>query len=176
MNNRGFTLLELLCALVLTSTLLVAVMGLTGVMARRAETLKAMSGKPDWKARIEQQIRWEFTNSRRFWQTPRELRLQGYPSRDRATDQQNQRPVEIRYALETIDEVTWLTRTETALDLVTNQKPIHELICPHISRLEMALPDEIPVRAEHSGAVPNSCLLSIFDRDDIPMVRMRWIR
>ena len=146
-SQRGFTLLELLLATVLSSMLIVGVLmvltNLTG--GDMAAGIGVGTPAGDARNRAEAVDRWtallrkDLIHARHVG-TPRDnvLTLAGYsglhgPARERA-----HRPVRVQYAIHQIDGRFWLVREQAAQDVLTNRHVQRDLVCTGVRRFEIA--------------------------------------
>ncbi len=145
-SPRGFTLLELLLATVLSSMLIVGVLmvltnltggdmaGGVGVGTPAADARSRAEAVDAWA----ELLRHDLVHATHF-ESPRDnvLTLTGYsglhgPARDRA-----HRPVRVRYEVHEINGRFWLVREQSARDVRTNPHVQRDLVCTGVRRFEI---------------------------------------
>jgi prepilin-type N-terminal cleavage/methylation domain-containing protein len=173
--HDGFTFLELLCALVLSTLLLSSVLGLVGLLSRRTQALRADDTTQFWRHRFESQLRFDLGNARQFRQAPTELRILGFGSRDPLTDKATNRPVETSYTIETIGQEPWLIRRERQLDDITNREPKVAAICPGVKSIVVKLPEDTRPEPTRSGFIPKRMQI-VFETSDSHSIEILFCR
>jgi hypothetical protein len=153
MRQAAFTAVELLCALTLSTALLVSVLGVTTLMMNRVRLADVANTEPEWLGRLEASLRWEFLNSTNLRLDGRSLSLVGYASRGKAGEA-TRLPVEIRYETVLLDDRTWLVRFEKELDELSNSPGKWELVAAGIDSFAMIIPAEKEPARLYSGPVP----------------------
>jgi hypothetical protein len=171
------TAVELLVATALASMLMVAVLGILGLLAAKRKVLVDEAPVALWQRGLVEQLRRDLSNARRFELAPDRLRLLGYGSRGSNTRQPTHRPAEVVYRVTRASGRSWLIREEIQLDLMSNANRQTEIVCGGLSTIAM----EIPGRPEHgprrSGAVPECCRITIAgDVASQPVVEVLFCR
>ena len=136
-NRRALTLVELLVATALATMLLTTAMGLLKTLAAKRKVLVDGSGLAAWQQPLEDQLRWDLANARRFQLSPKRLRLIGYGARDFDTQVATHRQSEILYEVVPAGHNTWLVRNEIQPELNTNRNRRREIVCCGVSELKM---------------------------------------
>jgi hypothetical protein len=145
MNSvRGFTLVELLLATVLTTILMIGVLavitslGARGVVADGGRPLEGLSESQAWEACVRL-LREDLDQaSSADAAKPNVLRLSGYGALDARSREQAHRPVKVVYAVEEIDGRPWLTRRQDAMDVLVQNNVQRDLVCSGVRRFELA--------------------------------------
>jgi hypothetical protein len=142
-NSRGFTLVEMLLATVLTTILMVGVLavittlGTRGAVADGARPLEGLSDAQAAEA-CARLVREDLDVATHIDATKTgELRLSGYGALDARSRERTGRPVNIRYAVEEIDGRPWLVRRQESLDAVGRDDILQDLVCAGVRRMEL---------------------------------------
>jgi hypothetical protein len=133
------TMIELLAAVVLTSTLMVAVLGILLTMSAQRRALLATETVAPWREQLLAQLRWDFINARKMSWSGVELRLYGLGGRNFATASVTQRPCEVVYSIRRMTGRKWLLRSEIDLDSRSNRNVREELVCFGVERFDFRL-------------------------------------
>jgi len=159
--RRGLTAVELLVAAALASMLMVAVLGILGILAAKRKVLVDEAPFAPWQRGLAERLRRDLSNARRFELTPDRLRLVGYGSRDFDTRQPTHRPAEVVYRVSRAAGKTWLMREETHLDLLSNANRQTEIVCYGLTTIAMDIPGQPERRPRRSCAVPECCRITM---------------
>ena len=112
-SRHGFTVIEMLVVLALSSMLLVGLMSIVKLFGTYHETLANEFPEKIWQARLQQQIRTDLINSREYRVSPDKLELIGYASKDFSSGESNLMPSNITYRIEdSISKQSYLIRSE----------------------------------------------------------------
>lgn len=84
-SSDGFTLLELLCALTLSTLLMVAMLGVVGGLAKTEKTLDRHLPTPEWHRRLVAQIEQDLRAADELEVIPNGIRLTGFLGSDSKT-------------------------------------------------------------------------------------------
>lgn len=148
------TVVELLVATALASMLIVALLGILGILAEKRKLLIDESAFVPWHVRLERQLRFDLGNARRFELSPDRLRLLGYAGRNFETGRPTHRRTEVVYRLAPAAGKVWLVRDESQLDSLSNANRRTEIVCSGIGAMAMDVPGERERKAERSGSLP----------------------
>lgn len=177
-NPRGFSAVELLMALTLATILMGAVLGLLGVLAEKRRVLVERTDHVAWHDALVEQLRQDLADARRFEVGADRLRLLGYGAKDPATHRALHQPSEVLYETVSIDDHTWLVRTETALDSRSQRNSRRELVCRGVTEMTIELPKEAIKSSRRSGRVPDGLRLVLWKRPDpkpvVELLFSRW--
>jgi len=151
-NHRGFTLLELLLATVLSTVLMVGVLAVITTLGAPALDA-AEPGQPaspvgdQTLAALQRLLAGDIDHARQILTVERDrFVLIGSSMLGGADRRRVHRPVRVTYRLERIDGHTWLIRTQAALDVLDNQNIQHELVCRDVQGFELvSIKSEAPV-------------------------------
>lgn len=148
-TRTGFTLLELMASLVLTSMLLVTLMGLTARLTSSSQQLKEKYPDIGWLAPVRGQMEIDFQNSRAVVLESNRFSLEGYGIPTIVLDEPSgcvgHVPVAIEYRVEDINGEVWLTRTEVRLDVSPPGNRSKTLVCNGVVGFEAVKPLETDV-------------------------------
>lgn len=183
----GFTLVELMVVIVLigllagavtlASMLMVAVLGLLGLLAAKRQVLVDESHFASWHHPLVEQLRRDLTGARRFELARDRLRLVGYGGRDFDTHLATHRPAEVVYRLTRAAGRTWLLREEIQLDLMSNANRQTEIVCCGPSTIAMHIPGRPERSPRRSGPVPECCRITLAgDAGSQPVIEVLFCR
>lgn len=149
MRNRGFTLIEMLLATVLTSVLMLGVLAViisvsAPIKAAGGDEPEVVAARNDVEA-IVRAMKADLTQARTLEAEGGELRLMSYGGLDTQTCDRTQRPVRIRYLVRTLAGRSWLMREERALDGEVVQAIRTQLVAEGVTRIELQPPADMPV-------------------------------
>lgn len=153
-NRSGFTLIEMLLATVLTAVLMVGVLAVVvsvsgPIQAGQGDGQAMQLMETDDVVRV---LRADLAQARTLETAGGELVLMSYGSLDPLTGERTQRPVDVRYRVQTIGVRSWLVREEQPLDGEAALAVRTELVAAGVSRLELDPPTDLPViRASGEG-------------------------
>lgn len=143
MNNRAFTLLEMLLALVLSTLLMVAVLavladlgGEGSVLDSSANTIDPAKPEQVWQAWADL-LTEDLRHSRATALAENSIEFLGQRSLGGPGFAVEHRPVLIRHAIRDIGEHRWVVREEFQLDDQTNQNRRSDLVCRDVGRFEL---------------------------------------
>lgn len=147
-DRFGFTLIEMIVALVLSVFLAIAVLGVLKSL-KKANDYCPENRTPAWSKQLRNKLLWDITNARKMSVYPTELRLVGYGGHDLETGATTLRPCEIVYSIKQIGDVSWLVRREIHLDSLQMKNFYDELVCRDVDAIMVLdarhiAPDAIP--------------------------------
>ena len=138
-SRRGFTLLEMLLATVLSVMLMVGVLAVIaglGTAASKAgdQPVPAADAIDGWLRLLQEDLNLavKIDASR-----SNELTLTGYAALDEPGRERTHRPARVLYRFEDVGGRRWLIRRQALLDLATNQNVQRDLVCSGLSRFEL---------------------------------------
>ena len=145
-NQSGFTLIEILLATILTAVLMVGVLAVIvsvsgPIQHRSEESGQSTIGQIDLDA-ITRVLATDLAQARSIESTSGELKLMSYGGLDPQDRTRTQRPVNIGYRVQLIDDNPWLVRTEQALDGEVVIAPYYELVAPGVTRIALVTPTD----------------------------------
>lgn len=112
--RSGFTVIEMLVVLALSSVLLVGLMSIVKLFGTYHQTITDEFPNDIWKIRLREQLRADVINSREYRINSGKLELIGYASKDFITGESQLMPSNIVYrTVNAGDEQTMLIRSET---------------------------------------------------------------
>ena len=112
--RSGFTVIEMLVVLALSSMLLVGLMSIVKLFGTYHQTITNEFPNDIWKTRLQEQLRADVINSREYRVNSDKLELIGYASKDFVTGKSQLMPSNIVYrTVNAGDEQTMLIRSET---------------------------------------------------------------
>jgi len=140
--RSGFTLLELLAALVLASLMMVAAWRLLQTMHRQEKVIAASIAEDRaWLSRIYQRIEQDFRNSRRMAVGQNVVHLEGFAATGDVSSLPGLSPAEISYTIAEINGRSCLRREQLRTDMLSNQSGSQELIAVDVSGLSLWFAD-----------------------------------
>ena len=132
-SKFGFTIVELLAALLLSSMLLVALMGVTARMSQSVQKLQQKYERDSWLAPVVAQVEHDFMNSRAVIVEPTRVLFSGYcfSITDGSQPEFAGRhlPLAIEYRVAEIKSESWLVRTEIHIGVAPPNNEFSELVC-----------------------------------------------
>jgi hypothetical protein len=160
-SARGFTLVEMLLATVLTTILMVGVLAVITTLGTRgavADSVRPLEGLTDTQAAeaCARLVREDLDEATNVDATKvGELRLSGYGALDSRSRERTGRPVNVRYAVEEIDGRPWLVRRQESLDALGLDNVLCDLVCEGVRRMELVKTpsdskDSPPVKGPHA--------------------------
>lgn len=155
-NQSGFTLIEILLATILTAVLMVGVLAVIAsisgpIQHRSDEPGQSAIGQIDLDA-ITRVVATDLAQARWIESAGGELKLMSYGGLDPQDRARTQRPVNIDYHVQLINDNPWLVRTEQALDGEAATAPDYELVAPGVTRIALAPPVGQPPRITRAGS------------------------
>ena len=113
-SNAGFTVIEMLVALALSSMLIIGLMSIVKLFGSYQAALSSDLKQNVWQTRLQDQIRTDIINSREYRVTFKKLELIGYASKNFVTGKSELLPSNITYQIENFtEEKSCLIRSET---------------------------------------------------------------
>ncbi|MCA9264566.1 MAG: hypothetical protein KDA60_11980 [Planctomycetales bacterium] len=172
----AFTTIELLASLTLTSLLLVAVLGLVGLLAKGREELSQQATSNYPPIAVESLLRDDLANSTQYELTVTELKLLGHAARWKASTVHTHRPTEIVYSVfQLADGDTWLRREEVLLDSESNKNRTVQLVMQGVTQIRFQLPGElVAVDEKRTGKIPRVFVLILMGSGEQPRAVIRW--
>ncbi len=147
--SRGFTLLELLMATVLSALLMVGVLavvadlgadGLSGGLSAAAEAASSRAAGEDavehWLGLLREDLQ-HAAETNMLGES--EVELIGCLALDADRRRRTHRPVRVVYRIADVAGRSWLVRRQEALDVLTNRHVQRDLVCRDIRRFELVL-------------------------------------
>ncbi|MGB0766888.1 MAG: prepilin-type N-terminal cleavage/methylation domain-containing protein [Phycisphaeraceae bacterium] len=176
-SDRGFTLIEMLLATLLTAVLMV---GVLAVIARVAEPIAAPVPGPslatdardaDALVRLlqddlSQALTLDTDGEANGWS------FMSYGGFDALTNERTHRPTRIAYRVASIGERSWLVRDQTTLDGEAAMAPRCELVAADVSMVSLEPPDDAAILLAANRAAARSGQADLTD-DDLP-AEGRW--
>ena len=145
MKQRAFTLIEMLLASVLATTLMVGVLSilprLQPAEAARYSGDDRSSRKPTFDGMEEciALLRDDLRHADEFdFAQDGQVTLVGYCGLDRVSRQRTHRPVRVTYLVATVNGRDWLVRRQSALDVLSNDHVQWDLVLSGVTRFELA--------------------------------------
>ena len=136
-TQRGFTLVELLAAILLTTLLTTSLMGVIRAMNQQRKLTMGEHPLEGWKLQLRQRLLSDLSNTRRLGVTDGRLTLLGYASRDAEAGVATHRPCEVVYRLESLAGRTWLIREESPLGTQSPTRANSELAAYGITSIRV---------------------------------------
>lgn len=152
-SRRGMTSLEVLCATLLATLLMTAVLGVVSGLAKRERTLNKRRPEPAWMRQLASQLSGEFASASEVRMLADGFVLRGPFGRDAKTGVADWRDAEIAYQIVEVDadEVgSALIRTERDA-LVTSDKSLSEVVCFGADRLSLTAGPPLPQPLPEGG-------------------------
>ncbi len=183
-NRRaGFTILEMLAAIVLASMLMAAVLGVLRTATLQTRELSAKYPVHHWKRAFSAQLDRDLASARRIAASPEHLRLIGYGGSDFVRGEATLRPTEIIYEIVAGKDRTWLVRREIHLDALEERNSRSELVATNISALHVErlrqrragvyVPEEISAKL---SAIPSRVRVALRDdQSDEPVFSQTFV-
>jgi len=174
----AFSAVELLTAMTLATILMGSVLGLLGILAEKQRVLVERTDHAPWQDVLVEQLRSDLADARRFEVRGNRLRLLGYGAKEPGTHRPTHQPAEVVYETVSIDDQTWLVRTETDLGSRSQRNSRRELVCRGVTEMTVTLPGESLKSSNRSGRVPDGLQLVLWNRPETePVVELffsRW--
>ncbi|MEI7835334.1 MAG: prepilin-type N-terminal cleavage/methylation domain-containing protein [Planctomycetota bacterium] len=150
-HRRGFTLIEMLLALMVSAILMTGVLAVvTGLGARglaaapHAESERMTSAVDAW-VRL---LREDLANAKVGEGSGNELVLTGYLALAGSERERTHRPARVVYRLEEIAGRPWLVRRQAVLDVLSNDNLQRDLVCRGVKRFALVrMPEAEPAAA-----------------------------
>ncbi|MCC7407057.1 MAG: prepilin-type N-terminal cleavage/methylation domain-containing protein [Phycisphaeraceae bacterium] len=150
---HGFTLVEVLGAIVLLSLLMFAALNVTISLNHQARALSVMeNARPGWQQDLISLLMYDLAHAQQVEMNPRTQMLTfrgGFNHLDSDTRQPLHRPVEVIYQLVETDDSTsmadesarprWLTRKQVNLDDLSNHNAWSDMVCGGVKRFRLVL-------------------------------------
>lgn len=138
-TRRGFTLLEILLGLTLTTLLMVGVLAVVTDLGTRglARPGEAGGDSDDVVDALVRLLREDLVSASVETVGENELSLTGYAHLDSACGERVHRPVRVDYRLERRGGRGWLVRRQAALDVLHNRGVQEDLVCGGVERFEL---------------------------------------
>ena len=164
MMKRGFTLIEQLGALALSSVFMLAAFGALAALARDYSHDRKYPGANALLARAAQDIQRDLTDARRVLLRDDEIIVCGFNSLNAETLAPDHRPVRVIYRIERDEHSSMLIRRQESLDVLSNRNAWSELVCDGIDHLSL-----VPLEIAPKGiAAPqnNRPIADVFPAND----------
>jgi len=146
----GFTVIEMLVVLALSSMLLVGLLAAVNLFVRFQDKFQDEYPVTGWKNRVVEQLREDVVNSREYRVSFDSLELVGYAAHDFSTGAATMRASNIRYSIETVGETMWLVREEAHYDQTNRVVSSRELVGAGVAAIQFErLETAIPLRFAH---------------------------
>lgn len=117
--RNGFTLLEMVAAMVLMTILFAAITSLLRSFAEQERTLDQLASASPPTQLLADLVRRDLTNARFVHNDSKSLKLVGNLGQDAATKMSTGRLAEVTYRIERIQNHPWLVRREVSLDVAS---------------------------------------------------------
>lgn len=151
---RGFTLLELLLATVLSVMLMLGVLAVVTDLSTDPETIPSRGER--FAAQQTQTLdawvrllRGDLAHAIQVnAETPSRVEMLGSGALDERGRSRTHRPVKVTYALETLDGRRWLVRRQTAQDSLVAHATQRDLVCRGVQRFELIAEGSAPTTRE----------------------------
>lgn len=164
-------------AVTLASMLMVAVLGILGILAEKRKVFVDQAPSAPWHRPLVDQLRRDLSSARRFELAPDRLRLVGYAGRDLRTRRPTQRPAEVVYRLTRAAGRAWLVREETQSDVLSNANRRAEIVGRGPTAIAMDVPGQREQSPRRSGPVPECCRIILAgDSRRQPVVEVYFCR
>lgn len=144
-EKSGFTLVELLAALMLAALLMAGMTGIAGHLAKQKRQLEATHNPLAWLVQLEERLSRDYRNCSRILVRPRSIELRGFSYTHFGSGRAEHLPVEVRYELVRQQTGDLLVRTERHLDEVAGKNQRRELLCIGVERFELVSDLELDV-------------------------------
>ena len=151
-SRNAFTIIEVLCALILSAALMVAMLGVVAGMGRRADVLTEESKQP--AALFEELLQADIANSQRISLSANQLVLTGYLSRNRQSGKLIGKPADVTYELLETKNNRILQRREHLLGQLSNVPDGRNLALANFGRFEVKLAGDATHRESYAGPTP----------------------
>lgn len=151
--ENGFSLIELLAALVLAGVLMMTTGKLLNIL-RQQEKLIARTAEADaaWVSRTLDLLEQDLQNSRRVRATPSGFQLSGFAGTDRITGQANQSEGLVEWSIEEQPGTSWLIRTESASTSLSNRPSQRKVVAADVRQISLWFTDAPDVSFFSDGA------------------------
>ena len=170
MLRSGFTLIELLAAVALATLLLTAAASVLRALTIKRSFLMKQNESATWIGRLEEQLRWDVANARRFEVSQKALRLVGYATRDFETQLPTHCRSDVVYRLLSLGQDSWLIRDEMQPDLNTNVNRRSDVVCKGVTAIMMKVPG-MRDGLQRSGSMPKQFrILLMSDKASQPVI------
>lgn len=145
-RRRGFTLLEMLLALMVSAMLMAGVLAVvTGLGARGVAAAGPNAEGEQMAAAVDAWVRLlreDLANATAVAGLENELVLTGYVALAGAEAERTHRPVRAVYRIEDLAGRRWLVRRQALLDVLSNDNTRQDLLCRGVRRFEVVwIPD-----------------------------------
>lgn len=150
---NGFSLIELLAALLLAGLLMMTTGQLLNTL-RQQEKLIARTAEADaaWVSRTLNLLEQDLQNSRRVRATLAGFQLTGFAGSDRTTGQANQSEGLVEWSVEEQLGTNWLIRTESASTSLSNRPSQRKVIAADVRQISLWFTDAPDVSFFSDGA------------------------
>ncbi len=144
--RAGFSLIELVAALVISVLLLGAIFGLSQRMAKHRNELQKLHPYEPWKSRLSEQMNTDYENCFSFLVRPSEVALLTCRSSDDITGRSSQMPTLVVYRITEVGKRPVLVRIEKKLVENSEQATNQTLMAAEILRFDLVkqLETDIP--------------------------------
>lgn len=181
----GFTLVELLAAILLTTLLTTSLMGVIRAMNQQRKLTTSEHALEGWKLQLRLRLLSDLSNARRMGVTDGRLTLLGYGSRDAEAGVATFRPCEVVYRLESLAGRNWLVREESPLGSQTPTRTNPELAAYGIAHIRVTRLEDDGTEADvvlnqaQRGdlmAIPSRLRCSLLAEDGTPVVETAFFQ
>lgn len=140
-HSSAFTLIEMVASLALAAMLMVALLNVIVSTAHAQNQLRS-SGTHDRQVAdlAIDLLRHDLMHARMIRSEPNELHLRARSGLDPATGEPTHRPVQIAYELITLNDQSWLVRTQRDGDDATDSNRHHRLVLANVTSFEISTP------------------------------------
>ena len=143
--KNGFSLVELVFALTISSVLLVTIMGLTGRLSQASKEIRTRHAVRPWASVLRSQLENDYRHANSIIVKPKEILIQSTAIPHSLLQRDGeyvslQVPLLITYRLIEIEGSSVLYRTETRLDRSVADNRIRQLMCQGVERFSVSHP------------------------------------
>lgn len=181
-TSGAFTSIEVLAATLLAASLMIALLGVTGGIAKKEKLLSKDDSQPAWHDQLVRQIAEDLRQSQTFRSQSDRLALMGHGSRDSQTGNATWLPTEVHYFVVSVGKESVLMRQEFPQTLPSRPgKP--EIMCLGIDGIGIGVAGEIASpsggqrsspaapNATEEGAIPHRVRIALTNGDAVVLDR-----
>jgi len=139
---EGLTLVELLAALVLSTLLMGAVLGVLRSLTRNQKAALLNSPTEEWQSRLTGQLEWDLVNSRSIAVTAAGFELRGFAGCDLKSGLLLHCPTLVQYGVATAGAANCLVRREIHVEATDLDEQSSELVSIQIEHIVFGVEDE----------------------------------
>ena len=139
---RGFTIMELLIASVLSAILMIGILFATTQLARQVHRQKGLASPTQFNTVLEL-LRKDMSQATACRVTENKIHLRGFMLLDPQSQKRIEQPAQVIYRLVQINDVFWLMRHQRALNNLTLDDTDANLLCKNITTMQLLPPPQI---------------------------------